>query len=46
MPILYGFAVMLKIRENPSLARLMVLAVTAYAMQGDRENVLNAGFDG
>jgi CheY-like chemotaxis protein len=45
-PILYGFAVMLKIRENPSLARLMVLAVTAYAMQGDRENVLNAGFDG
>jgi two-component system cell cycle response regulator DivK len=46
MPILYGFAVMLKIRENPSLARLMVLAVTAYAMQGDRENVLNAGFHG
>ena len=46
MPILDGFAVMRRIRETPSLARLMVLAVTAYAMQGDRENVLNAGFDG
>ena len=46
MPILDGFAVVRKIRENPSLATLMVLAVTAYAMQGDRENILNAGFDG
>jgi two-component system, cell cycle response regulator DivK len=46
MPVLDGFAVMRKIRENPSLATLPVLAVTAYAMQGDRDNVLNAGFDG
>jgi CheY-like chemotaxis protein len=46
MPVLDGFAVMRKIRENPSLATLTVLAVTAYAMQGDRENILNAGFDG
>ena len=46
MPLLDGFAVMRRIRENPSLATLTVLAVTAYAMQGDRENVLNAGFDG
>ena len=46
MPILDGFAVMRRIRENPSLATLMILAVTSYAMQGDREDVLNAGFDG
>ena len=46
MPVLDGFAVMRKIRQNPSLATLPVLAVTAYAMQGDRDNVLNAGFDG
>jgi CheY-like chemotaxis protein len=46
MPVLDGFAVMRKIRENPSLATLTVLAVTAYAMLGDRENILNAGFDG
>jgi CheY-like chemotaxis protein len=46
MPVLDGFAVIRKIRENPSLATLPVLAVTAYAMQGDRENVLKSGFDG
>jgi CheY-like chemotaxis protein len=46
MPVLDGFAVIRKIRENPGLTTLPVLAVTAYAMQGDRENVLNSGFDG
>lgn len=46
MPKLDGFAVIRKIRENPRLARLPVLAVTAYAMQGDQERILNAGFDG
>jgi two-component system cell cycle response regulator len=46
MPKLDGFAVMSKIRENPRLALMPVLAVTAYAMRGDREKILNAGFDG
>lgn len=46
MPKLDGFAVLQRIRENPRFAALPVLAVTAYAMQGDREKVLNAGFDG
>jgi CheY-like chemotaxis protein len=46
MPVLDGFAVIRKIRENPRLARLPVVAVTAYAMQGDRERILKAGFDG
>jgi CheY-like chemotaxis protein len=46
MPVLDGFAVVCKIRENPALATLPVLAVTAYAMQGDREKILNSGFDG
>lgn len=46
MPVLDGFAVIRKMRENPKLAPLPVLAVTAYAMQRDRDNVLNAGFDG
>jgi CheY-like chemotaxis protein len=46
MPVLDGFAVVRRIRENPRLAMLPVLAVTAYAMQGDREKVLNSGFDG
>jgi len=46
MPVLDGFVVIRKIRENPGLATLPVLAGTAYAMQGDRETVLNTGFDG
>lgn len=46
MPVLDGFATVRRIRENPDLALLPVLAVTAYAMQGDREKVLTSGFDG
>ena len=46
MPVLDGFTVIRRIRQNPSLATLPVLAVTAYAMRDDRDNVLNAGFDG
>ena len=46
MPVLDGFAVVRKIRENPHLAKLPVVAVTAYAMQDDREKILNSKFDG
>jgi two-component system cell cycle response regulator DivK len=46
MPKLDGFGVIKRVRENPNLAGLPVLAVTAYAMRGDRERVLDAGFDG
>jgi CheY-like chemotaxis protein len=46
MPVLDGFAVVGKIRENPGVAQLPVVAVTAYAMQGDREKILSAKFDG
>ena len=46
MPVLDGFGVVLKLRENPRFALLPVVAVTAYAMQGDREKILNSGFDG
>jgi two-component system cell cycle response regulator DivK len=46
MPKLDGFGVIKKVRENPQLAGLPVLAVTAYAMRGDREKALDAGFNG
>jgi two-component system, cell cycle response regulator DivK len=46
MPVLDGFATVRKIRENHELSMLPVLAVTAYAMHGDREKILNSGFDG
>jgi CheY-like chemotaxis protein len=46
MPVLDGYATVRKIRENPRLANLPVLAVTAYAMRGDREKIMDSGFDG
>jgi CheY-like chemotaxis protein len=46
MPVLGGFETVHKIREDPSLHSLPILAVTAYAMRGDREKVLSSGFDG
>ena len=46
MPVLDGFATLRKIRENPALSTVPVLAVTASAMRGDQEKALEAGFDG
>lgn len=46
MPVLDGFATITKIRENPDLKQLPVVAVTAYAMRGDRERILESGFNG
>jgi CheY-like chemotaxis protein len=46
MPLMDGFAVVRSLRENPRFSALPVVAVTAYAMQGDREKILNSGFDG
>ena len=46
MPLLDGFGVIRKIRENPRFASMPVVALTAYAMQGDREKILNSNFDG
>jgi CheY-like chemotaxis protein len=46
MPVLDGFAVIQAVRNNPRHSGMPVLAVTAYAMQGDRERILGCGFDG
>lgn len=45
MPVLNGFAVLRQLRQEPRFATLRVVGLTAYAMRGDRERVLNAGFD-
>ena len=45
MPVLDGFAVLCQLRQDPRFAALPVVAVTAYAMRGDREKTLKAGFN-
>lgn len=45
MPVMGGFAVIRELRETPELSKLKVIAVTSFAMKGDREKALEAGFD-
>jgi CheY-like chemotaxis protein len=46
MPGLDGFAVVQEIRRDRELASVPVMALTASAMQGDRERALSEGFTG
>jgi two-component system cell cycle response regulator len=46
LPGIDGIEVAKRLRALPALARVPLIAVTAYAMVGDRERVLAAGFDG
>lgn len=45
MPVMDGFSVLQALRGDPRFATVRVAAITAYAMQGDREKALTAGFD-
>ena len=46
MPKMSGWEVLKQIREDASLKEIVVIALTAHAMHGDRERILAAGFDG
>jgi two-component system cell cycle response regulator len=46
LPGMDGFQVLAALKQEPALAAVPVLAVTALAMAGDREKVLAAGVDG
>jgi CheY-like chemotaxis protein len=46
LPDMDGSAVLGFLRSNPVTATIPVVAVTALAMEGDRERLLADGFDG
>jgi two-component system cell cycle response regulator DivK len=45
MPGLNGVEAMKRLREHPETRRIKIIAVTSFAMKGDREKLLDAGFD-
>ena len=46
MPVMDGYEAAALIRADPELSCTPLVAVTAYAMVGDRERIMAAGFDG
>jgi two-component system cell cycle response regulator DivK len=43
LPGMDGYRVAQQLRKNPSIATIPIIAVTSYAMAGDRERILEAG---
>lgn len=46
LPRLDGYGILQRLKEHPDLKHIPCIAVTALAMAGDREKLLDAGFDG
>lgn len=46
LPLMDGYAVARELRKNPDLRDIPIIAITAYAMMGDREKTLAAGCNG
>lgn len=46
LPVMDGYSVARAIRKKPSLAKTPMIAVTSYAMPGDRDQAMAAGCTG
>lgn len=45
LPGMDGLALARKLRNNPSTSCIPLLALTSFAMKGDEERIIDAGFD-
>lgn len=45
MPVMDGWQMLTRLRQNPATKDIPVIALTAHAMRGDDEKILGAGFD-
>jgi two-component system, cell cycle response regulator DivK len=46
LPDLDGIAALRRLRAEPTMDAIPIIALTAFAMKGDRERFLSVGFDG
>jgi CheY-like chemotaxis protein len=46
LPGMDGFELAKRLKEAPATRHIVIIALTAYAMNGDEERVFAAGFDG
>ena len=46
MPVMNGFAAIQALRNDPATRGIPVIALTSFAMKGDREKIMVAGFQG
>jgi len=46
LPLMDGYTVARQLRSNPGLSEIPIVALTSYAMAGDREKALAAGCNG
>lgn len=45
LPTMTGFEVAKRLRQDPAFKHTPIIAITAYAMKGDRERVIESGCD-
>jgi CheY-like chemotaxis protein len=45
MPVMNGLEATAALKADPNVADIPIIALTAYAMVGDREQIMTAGFD-
>lgn len=46
MPVMDGMTAVALLREDPATQKIKIIALTSFAMKGDKEKYLAAGFDG